>query len=365
MKKKTGLITAAGTALLAASIMTGCSDNEEEAGTEAEDTTPEEQEEDSEEEDEPEEEEENPDDDSEEDNPEEDDSEREEVSFDTPEAPGDAPDDQGEMEIRIEAEIEEKEDEIVVRADTNLLPGSRVKAQLWSEDYSIGGGYQFTEVEQDGTAEFSLRNPELYDTVLEVEVEFNPSNQREEDVIAHYGEFGETLEGVYIYRDDNRGADENYVARASAFFAPEEGTFATVETETPEWNFPDDQGELNVRMDGISIEKDDRYFYITGETNLLEGASLEVMVHLPDYIAVGFQNTERVNPDGSFEVRVHYPDEVDEDAAMELKVKFAPYYSSQRDWVTEHYGEEGENLDGDLVIEEIRGNAAELVLELQ
>ncbi|UTR13156.1 hypothetical protein MM221_10850 [Salipaludibacillus sp. LMS25] len=264
---------------------------------------------------------------------------------------GEAPEDQGELNIWWEIEIEEQEESYLVTGQSNLLPESTVRIQAMSDDYTFVGYDTTVDVKKDGSFVTELQHPQVYDTEMVLEVTLDAGRQTE-TIVAHYGESLERIEGPFRYVVDSDEEERRYELKSTLAYVPEEGEFATLTSQTPEWDFPEDQGEVDVWIDKVEVERQDERFYVTGRTNLKEGAHLHVELELPDYISFGYSNVVTVNPDGSFSASVRYPDEIEEDAEMNLDIEFKPYRHSQLDYIVAHYGEDGEHLSGELVEKE-------------
>src|SRR5699024_4999796 len=104
--------------------------------------------------------------------------------------------------------------------------------------------------------------------------------------------------------------------------------------KAPEWNeLPDDYGDPRVWMEADEVTEDGEFFYITGSSNIIEGAMVKA-----EY---GNNNSEaNILPDGTFEMKLDY---------KELLLLFHPAKYNQYNEIHETYGEEGQKLVGDLV----------------
>ncbi|PIB40860.1 hypothetical protein AOA57_27895, partial [Pseudomonas sp. 2588-5] len=78
----------------------------------------------------------------------------------------------------------------------------------------------------------------------------------------------------------------------------------------------------------------------------------------------GYSNVVTINPDGTFAASVNYPDDIDDEAEMNLAIEFKPYRHNQLDYIVTHYGESGENLTGELVEEESSGEENYILYKL-
>ncbi|MCR6105061.1 hypothetical protein HXA34_02025 [Salipaludibacillus agaradhaerens] len=264
---------------------------------------------------------------------------------------GEAPEDQGDLDSWWEIEVEEQKDRYVVNGQSNLLPETTVRIRAKSDDYTFVGYDTTVDVEEDGSFETELQHPQVYDTEIVLEVSVGVGRQSDE-ILAHYGESLELIEGPFRYVADSDEEEKVYELKSELAYVPEEGEFVTLTSQTPEWDFPEDQGDLDVWIDDVEVERDDERFYVSGRTNLEEGAYIYIEVELPDYISFGYSNVVTINPDGTFAASINYPDDIDEEAEMNLVIEFKPYRHNQLDYIVSHYGESGENLTGELVEEE-------------
>lgn len=100
-------------------------------------------------------------------------------------------------------------------------------------------------------------------------------------------------------------------------------------------------------------------------TNLLEGSRVRGQIHLPNHVITGYQDDGRVGPDGSLDLAINYPDSIDEDDEMYVRLEFNPNASAQWEIIKEHYGEEGENLEGEHVTDYLERQIIRLDIQLQ
>ncbi|WP_026675715.1 hypothetical protein [Alkalihalobacterium bogoriense] len=265
-----------------------------------------------------------------------------------------AREDQGDFDINWEITVEELEDKYIIHGESNLLPETRVRIYLKSPDYTIVGYYKNLTVEEDGTFSGELNHLQKYDTEINLGFDVRPQMQQEE-ILNHYGERFEHATGPFVAVRDSDGDEVEYYVTTTLTHYPKKGEYTELVSEVPEWDFPSDQGDLEVRIEIDEIEKDESRFYITGKTNLLDGSVLAVDVNLPEYIySFGYNAHKYVNPDGSFSISVKYPQDKDEDK-MDLVFKFTPSQYGQSDYIQNHYGPKGENLQGDIAEEQSGG----------
>ncbi|MBU8906712.1 hypothetical protein [Desertibacillus haloalkaliphilus] len=259
---------------------------------------------------------------------------------------GDILEDQGDPEVWIRATFEEKGDEILIKGESNLVPDSRLFMTALAEEY-IFNAQTYARTEKDGSFTAEMPRRDVHDIDVTIEVHFRPSGQND-DVQAVYGELGEELEGDYIYKSESRDGDIEQVVKTLATYRPVEGEDQQFETTKPEWNKPEDYGDLTIRMD-VDVEKDDEFYYITVQSNLLENTRVQAKLDFPDYIATGFLNTESVCPDGSVEIRLPILKDLKPDQEAFLNLTVRPSSNSNLPSILEHYGEEGEHFEGELV----------------
>ncbi|MDE5413290.1 hypothetical protein [Alkalihalobacterium chitinilyticum] len=263
---------------------------------------------------------------------------------------GDVPQDQGDYEVRWEITIEEQEELYLITGQSNLLPESKVRVSANSDDYTFIGYHTNMTVEKDGTFKGELKHPQKYDTEIDFIFEVRAHMQYDE-IKEHYGELFENVQGPLVAANTSDGEEIEYHVVSVISHAPKEDKYVTLNSKIPDWNFREDQGDLEVKIENVKVEKDDERFYIKGETNLLDGSKLHIEVDLPDYISFGYTNVTKVNPDGSFSSRVKYPDGIAEDAEMNIVISFHLNRNQQMDYIELHYGLDGENLTGELVEE--------------
>lgn len=131
---------------------------------------------------------------------------------------------QRDYNIYIGGEVIETDDKIIIHGESNLIPGSRVVGEV-----SVGKNVRYfirpkvedydfltdtTElVDENGNFYMEIEHPGLHNET-EVTVKFHFDGQQNEDVIGHYGDRGQNLEGPYIYKHQRevggRGPDNIY-----------------------------------------------------------------------------------------------------------------------------------------------------------
>lgn len=258
-------------------------------------------------------------------------------------------DDEGESDIWFEGESTLENDEVIVYGQTNLLSGSKLYVNPTGEDSSFSGGWSNATVEDDGTFYAENEIPSNFNDQLFEDITFTPEDQ-EDDIKDHYQPEEEELDGPFTYLDYEEGEEELAKKAKVELAFPEDETQSTVGIEEPDWDKPDDYGSTDVWMEG-DIDKDDEYVYVDGESNLLEGTDVSVSFEIPDKVQIGYNDTVKVDPDGSFEAEIKNPEKKEDidDYAVHLQVGI-----NETDWpnVIDNYGEDGENFEGSLTEEE-------------
>jgi hypothetical protein len=270
----------------------------------------------------------------------------------------DAPKDQGDYKVWFKGDVERKDKLITVKGKTNLLPESRLMIGMDSVEGTIIGGNESLQVNEDGTFNTELEIPNEYEGLIEVSIKFEPSTDNQ-PIRDHYGENGEKLEGSFVRINEDSG-----VKQTIAFVTlevPQDESKAAITIEEPKWNKPEDYGSTTVRIDDPDIQKDERYIYIEGKTNLLEGTRLRGRLDIPDFITSGFQDVVDVHPDGSYRMIIEKPqtnNKLKEVKDYELVISMSPLDSTWQS-IKDAYGENGEKLQGKLVIDESNSKSAE------
>ncbi len=259
---------------------------------------------------------------------------------------------QGDYTIYIGGEVIETEDKIIIEGESNLIPGSRVVGEV-----SVGKNVRYfinpqvkdfdyladtsEIVNDDGSFYMELDHPNL-EQETEVAVKFHFDGQQNDDVIRHYGDRGQKLEGPYIYKHQGevggRGPDNIYQkAEVKAIFVPEKEK-AVRQFKEPDWYADvEDIGEPRIWIEVDEINDDGEYFYVHGRSNLIEGSRVIIKRNTQEAEAM-------INPDGSFNFKFDY--EYKED--VPFKIIFNPN-DYQWNIVEETYGAKGQKLVGNLV----------------
>lgn len=296
-------------------------------------------------------------------------SEKDETEEDAKESQGENEDEeeytQGDHEVYIGGEVTENDDKIVIEGESNLIPGSRVVGDVsvstdtnyyWNRETKE---YEYqadtTEiVDEDGKFEMEIDHHGMEDKETVVAVRLDFDGQQDDEIIRHYGDRGQNLEGPYIYqhRGETGGTDPKNIfkkAEAITVFTTEDEKVVRQFKEPNWYDTPDDMGDPRVWLEVEEVNDDGEYFYIHGKSNLIEGTRLML-----------FRNNNReaitlIKPDGSFDFKFDY--EYKEDPFV---IRFKP---DQNQWniVEETYGAEGQNLVGDLVEKERFDNEKQFI----
>lgn len=241
----------------------------------------------------------------------------------------------GDFNVKLSGEMTEEEETFVVNGDSNLLPGSILTGEVIVDDGETIFSETEARVNDDGSFQMDLDHHVYGDAELVIRFDFEDFNGQEEETFEHYGEDGEELEGPFVYRYSSH--DKKKAEVTIPYNAKEENNLTI---ETPEWEEkPDDYGDGRIWFEDVEVEEDGEYFYVSGKSNLVEGAYLKIDYFFTDGEA-------RVEQDGTFESKFDY--EYHEEKDMEIE--FDPNSnSSQWNHVQKVYGDGGSELVGDLV----------------
>lgn len=239
----------------------------------------------------------------------------------------------GDYTILIGGELSEEEDKFVIEGTSNLLPGSRLTGEVLLDGEEVFS--DTTElVEEDGTFHMELDHHKYGEA--EVIVRFDFDNVQEDEIIRHYGDKGQKLEGPFIYK--HKTFDGIY-KKAEAKIAYIPGETLNLTFEEPNWEpLPEDYGDPRVWIEVEEITEDGEFFYIHAKSNLLEGSELHAR-YVMKY------DTANVKPDGTIDFKIEYEYAEGEDFEIEFK-------PSRLQWneIEEAYGSKGQKLVGNLVV---------------
>lgn len=273
-------------------------------------------------------------------------------------------DDQGDYQVSIEGAIQVKDDTLTAEGTTNLLPGSKLFFHTDALDGVIIGSSATTLVKEDGSFQLVQKLPSNYNfPVVFTRIVFNPASNTNDKITSHYTETGEPLTGPFVRLYSERDEVRKEISAGTEI--PLDKKENVIPIQAPAWNIPEDYGSPNVWMEA-EVQEDDNFIYISGKSNLLEGTSLNGMLDIEGYITSGYSDRVNTNPDGSFHLVINHPKKKIEDLqGYEIRIKFSPSDSNSLPYIYETYGEKGEQLQGNLVINENGGNEILYVLNVQ
>lgn len=244
--------------------------------------------------------------------------------------------DLGNLEVYIGGEVIVAKDRIIVKGESNLLPGATIISfGHWDtgSPMAIAAYQQHTTVQEDGTFYFEYDHYES-DVAVTLRLAVNGENAN------HYGINLENVTGPQVYKTERIG---KYHVQTSFIT---DITKKTIPLEIPDWsNKPSDYGEPNVWMD-VEVTSDHKYLYFSGKSNLVEGSMVGGHLKNSHGRLVPFSfDYVYVNPDGSFMMRVPY---TDLRPGMYMPITFELDSNSWEN-VIDAYGEKGEKLEGKLI----------------
>lgn len=262
-----------------------------------------------------------------------------------------APKDQGDYEVWFEGEADRKGKLVTLKGRTNLLPESGLVIWLDSVEGTIIGGRGDTQVNEDGTFKTEMKIPKNSDGLLKVQVKFEPSTDNQ-PIKDHYGENGEKLKGPFVRLQEESDMQQNITLLTLEI--PQDESNASAKIKEPEWDKPEDYGSPAVRLDEPDIQKDDKYLYIEGKSNLLEGTRLKGSLDIPNYIVSGLSDVTDVNPDGSYKLIIEKPSSMNklkDVKEYEVVLSVSP---ADNQWKSnlEVYGVNGEKFMGDYAVDQ-------------
>ncbi|MGM0807385.1 MAG: hypothetical protein ACQET8_22015 [Bacillota bacterium] len=261
-----------------------------------------------------------------------------------------APKDQGDYEVWFEGEANRKGKLVTLKGRTNLLPESGLVIWLDSVEGTIIGGRGDTQVNEDGTFKTEMKIPKNSEGLLKVQVKFEPSTDNQ-PIKDHYGENGEKLKGPFVRLQEELDVQQNITLLTLEI--PQVESNASAKIKKPEWDKPEDFGSPTIRLDEPDIQKDDKYLYIEGKSNLLEGTRLKGSLDIPNYIVSGLADVADVNPDGSYKLIIEKPSSMNklkDVKEYEVVLSVSP---ADNQWKSnlDVYGVNGEKFMGDYVLD--------------
>lgn len=259
----------------------------------------------------------------------------------------------------------EDENMIRVEAETNLLEGTsfdmRVKKAFGEIDASsitkMGenmSGFESGQVESDGTLSIDYpMHEDFFDNYageyIEVEI-INEPVMVDDDLIEAYGENGEKFIGPFVYQFNTATDDtlqNRLLATIHMMVGEDKKEYAI---EAPERApLPDDYGETGIHVDAEVVDNDDRFLYVEGKSNILEGMLLQGRYYPEEETTLyqGFKTETYIEPDGTFQLPISY-DSITSDGYIEIQG--SPDVSNRaKDYLQEEYGDGFNDLSGDVV----------------
>lgn len=271
-------------------------------------------------------------------------------------------DDAGDFHVIIEGDITLQDKTVTVKGTTNLLPGSKLYFYLDPLSGFIIGTADTTLVKDDGSFELKDYLPDGYtDPVVYARLVFDPAASSSE-ITDHYQELGEPLEGPFVKLSETYEGDlKKEIISVTEIELNKENVVIPI--TQPQWEKPQDYGSRNVWLNAEVFE-DEKYVYVNGKSNLLEGASVSGYLHMEGYIATGFSDRANVNPDGSFQLVISNPkSRIKNLKGYELNLSFSPDNGNNLKYISETYGEKGEKLEGNLLVN--KDGLNEIIYKLQ
>lgn len=257
----------------------------------------------------------------------------------------------GDLEVKLSGEAMINKDQIKIEGESNLLSGTKVYSSGVNDDGFASSTFIDTaEVKDDGSFSF-----EFSGISKSTEVELKLYNNNEETA-EHYGENLEKVTGPQKYVTDTHG---EFKVKVDFYIDVDKEMPYSIPIDIPEWEqIPDDYGEQEVWMEA-DVESDHRYLYFHGKSNLMEGAKVggNLMRESGIIDPFSFGHT-RINPDGTFELRVPYHTLR---KGMYMPIRFEPNKNSWED-IVDNYGEHGKQLTGELVEKDGEDQYAELIV---
>ncbi|MBU9721296.1 MULTISPECIES: OmpA family protein [Bacillaceae] len=133
--------------------------------------------------------------------------------------------------------------------------------------------------------------------------------------------------------------------------------------EVPDFDEPPiDYGETNVWIDGEIVDIDHRYVYVEGSSNLIEGMLLRGNIKSSEdamHNQNPFNFTTTIKKDGTYTIPIEYKSLTDEGFIIINSI--AGLNHPRGRVILDTYGEEFENMQGDLVRERYAGKTEQLI----
>ena len=271
----------------------------------------------------------------------------EEVSFEVNQVK-EAPEDQGDSEVRLEGEFQIDNKFVSVKGMTNLLPESKLVLSIESEYGLLVGGIDRTEVNENGEFELEYILPDEVEGIVHIELKFEPANQYGEIKNHYLNQLGGSF--VRNYAKSNE-IYQKVSFQQSATIDGGQHNFSITE---PSWDLPEDYGNPKVWIEPV-IEKQDDYVVVKINSNIIEDTFILARADIPNYITSGFQGYSYTDPDGSTVLYIHDPEKdsrIKNLTEYDIVITMDPSHHNNGPHVTEVYGENGQNLAGDFVNDE-------------
>ncbi|ADU29533.1 OmpA family protein [Evansella cellulosilytica] len=263
----------------------------------------------------------------------------------------------GDFVIDMSAKAHLEDDVIIVEGNSNLLPGTEIHLEAntlneISHSIALSRLRTVDEVKEDGSFHFEVDRPDVDVFRLYVIV---PGDRLRDDILEHYGENGERMEGAHIVRTESsirREVVKNVQIEAIIYLQEDTTQYALTSPDL--FDPPEDYGDTEVWIEA-DLTTDHRYVYVDGRSNLVEGTRLRTNYwrHVPSSF-VGM--AEHMHPyfttvrkDGRFSVVIPYTTITEESFVI---VEAGPTIQSELPTLSEDvYGEDFEHITGDIVIE--------------
>lgn len=238
----------------------------------------------------------------------------------------------GDYEVTFSGEVTEEDDQFIIDGESNLLPGSRIVGEIVVDDGETVFSDASELIEEDGSFHIELEHHQYGDA--EIIVRFDFDNVQDDEILRHYGDKGQKLEGPFIYKHEVR-SEVYQKAEVNLPYDTDGENNLTI--ETPEWmEIPEDYGDPRVWVEVDELTEDGEHLYLDGHSNLMEGSEIEVQYG-------NNRDKTNVRPDGSFSFTFDY--EYLED--KEMLITFRPNMFQWNE-IEEAYGKNGQNLVGNL-----------------
>lgn len=243
--------------------------------------------------------------------------------------------DLGDFDIQFSGDVKEEDESFIIDGESNLLPDTRITGEIVVDDGETVFADTSELITEDGTFHMELDHHEYGDA--EISIRFDFEGTQEDEIKRHYGEKGQNLEGPFIHKYSTN-SDDN-LRKAEVNIPYESGGTNDLAIKAPEWQeLPDDMGDPRVWIEADEVTEDGEFFYITGSSNIIEGAEIKAEYG-------GNRTKTNILPDGTFEMKLDYEYLEDKD----LLILFHPEDYNQYNEIHETYGEEGQKLVGNLV----------------